>query len=749
MWTTEFTVSCGVTPNETFPADLTLGHTMFHALGIKCLKNGSIQLLQMPHTPILFPLSSEYPSSNEISFVTSTQSVKWHPKTLPIGLKYGAYYATKYPSLFNKNLRRLDIISQTTHKIDTENHAPIKLPPRRYSPAQLQSIREFCNTHEGSLIQKSKSPWASPLLLTPKKTVVDTGKIVWRICVDYRQLNKVTKKHAHPLPYAYDEIQRAAGHKYYAFLDLENGFWQIRMNEADREKSAFVTPFGVYEWMVMPFGLCNAPATFQCFMEEILEPFRSFVAGLLDDICVWGDTEKELHSRLELIFERFVHYGLLLNSTKCRLFVQQGIFLGFCVSENGITADPEKVSAIRDRPMPSTTSEIRSFVNAAGYLRSLIKNFSKLAEPLINQTVGPKKSPVILTNESIKSWNKIKDAITSVPVVRKFDWRRPIILETDSSQTFVGAALLQPYLHHPKEKPISILHPIAYFSRKLTPTQQRYSSQERELLSILLSLQHWRHWVEGGDVTVITDHESLKTIQTKVEQPARMVRFLDSIEHYGVRILYRQGKANVLADYLSRPPEKNFNSEEIEHPENENTNVNSNSFSHPNITQPNLTSDEKNNVIKYPDLLNRIDLQCIFEYLTLKQPLPNKLTPDWVLLNFTVYNDKLHLIRHNAPYSPGKPPSTSGIATLLEVLEYDDLLISSTKIHENLGHASAGTTMRETGRRYWHPELKLAVYEAIRKCQSCQLMKPPDPTLGDLTPIQPAPPLTRWAIDHT
>ncbi|KAI0999097.1 hypothetical protein K3495_g9099 [Podosphaera aphanis] len=120
-----------------------------------------------------------------------------------------------------------------------------------------------------------------------------------------------------------------------------------------------------------------------------------------------------------------------------------------------------------------------------------------------------------------------------------------------------------------------------------------------------------------------------------------------------------------------------------------------------------------------------------------------------ILLNFTVCNDKLHLIRRNASYSPGKPPSTSCTATLLEVLEYDDLLISSIKIHENLRHTSAGTTMREISRQYWHPELKLAIYAAIRKCQSCQLMKPPDPTLGDLTSIQPAPPLTRWAIDNT
>ena len=122
------------------------------------------------------------------------------------------------------------------------------------------------------------------------------------MCVDYRELNKITKKHAHPLPNAYDEIQRAAGHKFYAFLDLQNGFWHIRMHPSDREKTAFVTPSGVYEWLVMPFSLCNAPATFQSFMEKVLEPFRPFVAGLLNDVAVWGDTVKELHNRLLLIF---------------------------------------------------------------------------------------------------------------------------------------------------------------------------------------------------------------------------------------------------------------------------------------------------------------------------------------------------------------------------------------------------------------------------------------------------------------
>ena len=142
-------------------------------------------------------------------------------------------------------------------------------------------------------------------MLTPKKTPTKSNQTVWRICVDYRELDKVTKKHSYPLPNAYDEIQRAAGHKYYAFLDLKNGFWQIKMRPEDCEKTEFLTPFGVYEWLVMLFGLRNAPATFQQLMEEIIEPFRSFVAGLLDDVAVWGETAEQLHNCLLQIFTRF------------------------------------------------------------------------------------------------------------------------------------------------------------------------------------------------------------------------------------------------------------------------------------------------------------------------------------------------------------------------------------------------------------------------------------------------------------
>ncbi|KAI1004419.1 hypothetical protein K3495_g3793 [Podosphaera aphanis] len=733
-WSKPITFSAGVIPDNTFPAELTLGQTVFHALGLHFLSNDTVRLFSLQGCPILIP-SDNYDNIYSVFTTNVGKPTTWHSSTPQEAFPYTNSYFNDFPSLFDKSLRKTDLLCKTQHRIDTGTHSPVKLAPRRYSPHQLQAIRDFCRAHENKLIQKSKGPWAAPLHLTPKKTPTKSNEQIWRICVDYRELNKVTKKNAHPLPNAQDEIQRAAEHNFYAFLDLENGFWQIPMHKDSQEKTAFVTPFGIYEWLVMPFGLCNAPATFQAFMEEVLEPYRFFVSGLLDDVCVWGDSFEQLHSRLLQIFTRFVAYGLLLNAAKCKLFVQQGVFLGFLISKHGISADPEKVAAIRNRPIPSTTSEIRGFVNAAGYLRSLIKNFSALA--------GPKNAPVQLNIEAINSYNRIKEPLSSAPVVQKFDWKLPVVLESDASQQFIGSALLQPHLHSKPEKKQSLLHPVAYFSRKLSETQQRYSSQERELLGILLSLQHWRHWVQGGDVTVVTDHESLKSLQTKAEQPPRMLRFLDTIEHYNVRILFRPGKANVLADFLSRPVASVFPLLEEEGRDTGTGEPIDESHASSGPEMADITQ------VKFPYQLNRIDLQCILEFLTLRQPLPSKITESWVLQNFTVFDNKLHLIRKNRMHSVGDPPGPAGVATLLEVLEYEDLVSTVTRVHEDQGHASIGTTMREAERKFWHPELTLAAHEAIVNCQSCQLMKPPDPALGNLTPIKPTPPLTRWGIDHT
>ncbi|KAI1004357.1 hypothetical protein K3495_g3855 [Podosphaera aphanis] len=289
------------------------------------------------------------------------------------------------------------------------------------------------------------------------------------------------------------------------------------------------------------------------------------------------------------------------------------------------------------------------------------------------------------------------------------------VIESDASKSAVGAALLQPHLQLNVEKRSSTLHPVAFFSKKLTDTQTRYAAQERELLGIMLALQHWRHWVEGSEVTIITDHESLKSIRSKTEQPARIVRFLDALEHYGVRIIYRQGKANVLADYLSRPPETANVTGEEAHDHLNGTNS-------PNVP------------IKRPEELNRIDLQSIFEFLSQGSSLPPRINEQWARTNFIIHQDQLYKFQRNHFKPLGDPPELPGAVSLQVIPDYDTFSMFSLWF---------------TKLKAMQPLERQLAYEAIRTCRSCQLMKPPDPSLPDLKPLSPAPPLTRWGIDHT
>lgn len=750
-----FSVACGIVPDGTFPADLVLGKSVFHKWGLLCeQKNGKevVNLVNFPGTPFLAPDDAfkAFPVDETTVFSAGETplSVQWSKDTPidnPLVRSYLKEYEERFPGLFDPAKRRTDAIrklSSVRHRIDTGDATPYRQTPRRYSPAQEQAIRDFVKAHDGTLIQRSKSPWASASHLVPKKHPGQTTKpdkndpqVIWRFCCDYRELNKRTKKHAHPLPNTMDQIQRAAGHSYYAFIDLKDGFWHVLIHENDREKSAFLTPNGLYEWIVMPFGLTNAPATFQALVEEILEPYRDFVSGLLDDMAVWADTLEQLHERLLLLLARLEEYGMLLNTRKTALFVTTGTFLGFVVDKDGIHADPAKVAAIRDRPMPATTTEIRGFVNAAGYFRSLIPEYAKESGALTDQSVGPKGAPVTLSSQAQKQWKKIRDLITTIPLVKPFDWQLPCVVESDASDGFIGAAFLQPHMST-SDSTKRVLHPVAYYSRKLSPTQRRYSAQERELLGLLLALQHWKHWVQGTEVTVVTDHESLKGLGTKTDHPPRIMRFLDAIEHYGVRIVYRPGKANVLADYLSRPP-----SDEAVEP------------AYPvQDEEEEGALDSSMEQIQHPHQLNRLDLQAIYEFLTHDSPLPRAIDPAWTMKHFVVDNNRLtKKVRYTR--LPGDPPHPEGLAAnstvLLEVPDVEAIEKLATRVHEEFGHATVGSTVRQLTHRFWHPELTLAAQKAVLECRSCQLMKKPDATLPDLTPIPPPPPLTRWAIDFT
>jgi hypothetical protein len=734
LWTPTITFSCGVCKDSTFPAPITIGRHLYEQLNIGYIGQ-NLCFYGLPGQPQISPIQPRKAAAAAAANTVFTVTPATNPQASRAD-EMLSNLKSLFPGVFDARLRKPTVKSRVHHYIRTKSDRPIKIPPRRYSPSQIQAMRDFCEKglREGFLA-KEESPYSSPALLVPKKPKAKAiaardEAVIWRFCIDYRALNADTVKHAHPLPNVTDQIQKAAGHRFYAFLDLLNGFWQIEMAPEDRAKTAFSTPFGLFVWLVMPFGLANAPATFQSFIEEVLLPVAEFTAGILDDICVFADSLDELYTRVKLVLARLAAYGLALNTGKCEWFVLEGRFLGFFISRAGIRSDPAKIAAILERPPPTTATEVRSFLNAAGYFRHFIERFAHHASSLYDLTGLPKGSRVELTREQHEAWRQLRDALTKTPLLRPFDWTLPVVLETDASQLCCGAVLLQP---HPVagSNAKTTLHPVAYMSHKLSLTQQRYATQERELLAVILALQQWRHWLEGADITVVTDHDSLKQLRTKQDQPARMLRFLATIEHYGVRIIYRKGKANVIADYLSRPTD------------NATVTVNATDEGEGQIadqeqereaaqpeTKPAKPSAQKTRLTE----LNWLDLQAIFEFLHAKQPCPPNLAEQWVRAQFVIHRDQLHKVEDQR---------------LLAIPTHAELLAAATQLHRDQGHCSAGLAIRELGKQFWHPEMTLTVYEAIRTCVQCELMRKPDPTPQDLTPIQPAEPLTRWAIDHT
>jgi len=752
-------IVAGVVPDGHFPGDLVLGNSVHHDLGFTALPNKTVQLNLVRDRPMLEGYDStvhvcstlmtstkpaddteteghitlQYARPTSIFTTLKSKAIDPNVRDLPklpdllpdqITLidKYTKQLKDEFPTVFKRASKMTESKTRVKHTIDTADNNPIRIPPRRYSHPQLQAMKEFVNTAvDLGILRKSMSPWSAPALLTPKAARTLAGAIIYRFCVDYRMLNKITKKHAFPLPNVEDEIQRAGGHQWYSLFDLENGFWHVLMDEKSIEKTAFSTPFGQFEWLVMPFGLTSSPATFQSLMNEVLTGIES-ISTLLDDVTTYGNTIEEVYQINRLVLSKLRDYGLVLNTKKCRLFERRIRFLGFILDASGVHSDPDKISAIIKRPPPSTATEVRSFLNAAGYFRHFIKNFSDIARSLYDLTGSQhgKNTKVTLTSEQLEAWTKLRDALTRTPLLKTFDWSKPIVIESDSSDHHIGAVLLQPwpvpYSSQTSDSPTTALHPVAYYSKKLNDTQQRYSAQERELLAIVNSLHHWSHWIEGGDITVITDHESLKQLDTKVEQPRRILRFLDTIQHYSLRIVYRAGKLNVVADWLSRPSTELLT-------------IHTNTVERGDGSDSSTTS-----TLQAVTYLTETDLVIIKSALLNNDDIPPRLSS--FRKHFVSYDNNLHYISTEAK-------------RLLLVPSYPELVDVAKQKHLKQGHCKVGVLQRHIADDYWHPDMLLATHEAIRTCPQCQVMCSHQRLAEPLTPIAPARPLQRWGIDFT
>ena len=432
-------------------------------------------------------------------------------------------------------LGRTDLVK---HTIDTGTVKPIKIPPRRAPQKQKQIIEQEINKMlADDIIEPSTSPWSSPILLATKKD----GSI--RFCLDYRRLNAVTIKDAYPLPRMDDSLDALSGSKWFSTLDLVSGYWQAEIAESDRPKTAFASHKGLFQFKVLPFGLSNAPSVFERLMELVLRGLNwEKCLCYLDDVIVFGKTFEEALDNLRIVFQRFRDSNLKLKPTKCSLFQTKVGFLGHEVSEKGISCDPKKIESIQNWPVPADVSEVKSFLGLVGYYRKLIKNFSTVAFPLTELT--HKGKSFIWTEACQLAYESLKSCLISSPILSYPIEDGDFILDTDASSHGIGAVLSQ--VQHGEETVV------AYASRTLSKTQQRYCTTYRELLAVVTFIKQFRHYLWGRKFIVRSDHAALKWIKNFKNPEGMIARWLSVLSTYDFTIEYRRGTAHTNADALSR-----------------------------------------------------------------------------------------------------------------------------------------------------------------------------------------------------
>ena len=451
---------------------------------------------------------------------------------------------SKHPTDYGE----VDIIK---HSIPTGSHPPIKERYRPIPPTMYQSVKQMIQEMKDSnVIRDSHSPWAAPLVLVRKKD----GNI--RFCVDYRKINQITHKDAYPLPRIEESLTALGSSAYFSTLDLTSGYWQVPMAPEDREKTAFTTPMGLFEFNRMPFGLCNAPGTFQRLMEHFLG-HKNFETVLLylDDVIIYSKSYEDHLKHLAEVFQILIKHGLKVKPSKCYLLKTEVKYLGHIVSSEGVKPDPEKIAAVRNWPTPTTVKEVRSFLSFAGYYRRFIPHFAQIAGPILELLRGhPKryqKSPIPVewNTEREIAFQLLKKKLTEPPILGYPDYQKLFHLYTDASKKGLGAVLSQ--VQEGKERVIS------YASRSLKGTErndQNYSSFKLEFLALVWAVtEKFKDYLAATPFVAFTDNNPLAHLNT-AKLGALEQRWASRLANYDFTIKYRTGKANENADALSRLP---------------------------------------------------------------------------------------------------------------------------------------------------------------------------------------------------
>ncbi len=448
-------------------------------------------------------------------------------------------FLIEYSDFFSRNPEDLGRTDMVKHHIVTGDALPIRQPPRRQPWEKRKEANIAVETlQEQGLIEPSDSPWASPIVLVRKKGGT------WRFCVDYRKLSSVTQKDAYPLPRIEDTLEVLSGMQLFSTLDLRSGYWQVELDPSDKAKTAFAMEQGLWQFRVMPFGLCNAPATFERLMDRVLAGLPLTTALVyIDDILVPAKTFEHGIDNLRSVFERLRAAKLKLSPEKCSLSQERVTYLGHVISYAEIATDPSKIEAVRSWPRPFNSAELRSFLGLCSYYRRFVLNFADVAQSLY--AVVNQKS-FTWTVEAETAFRALKTALISAPILGYPKQEGQLIVDTDASNFGVGAVLSQ--IQDGQERVL------AYYIRVLSPQERNCCVTRREILAVVKGVQHFHHYLYGRPTLVRTDHAALRWLFAFRHPEGQLARWLQRLQEYDLTIQYRPGAQHLNADAMSRRP---------------------------------------------------------------------------------------------------------------------------------------------------------------------------------------------------
>ncbi|GJV26171.1 reverse transcriptase domain-containing protein [Tanacetum coccineum] len=445
-----------------------------------------------------------------------------------------------------------------THKIlMEEDYKPAVQHQRRVNPKIHDVIKKEVEKllDAGLIYPISDSPWVSPVHYVPRKggfTVVenDENELIltrlvtgWRVCIDDRKLNEATRKDHFPLPFMDQMLERLAGNEYYCFLDGFSGYFQIPIDPHDQEKTTFTCPYRTFAYCRMPFGLCNAPGTFQrCMMAIFHDMIEKTMEVFMEDFSVFGNSFVNCLSRLDKMLKKCEDTNLCLNWEKSHFMVKEGIVLSHKISKNGIEVDKAKIDVIAKLPHPTTVKGVRSFLGHAGFYRRFIKDFSKISRPMTH--LLEKNTPFIFSDECIQAFETLKKKLIEAPISIAPDWDLPFDLMCDASDFAIGAILGQRHERH--------FRPINYASKTMTEAESHYTTMEKEMLAVVYAFEKlWSYLILNKSI-VYTDHSALKYLFAKKDSKARLLRWVLLLQEFKFKVIDTKGAKNLVADHLSR-----------------------------------------------------------------------------------------------------------------------------------------------------------------------------------------------------